>query len=334
VEVGGGHQAHGGAGDVERLHEVARDHARGGAMEEADEEDERRERPHHPAPRGWGRHGVLAYRLPARAHDAGGLIAMGGGVAYYVRASTSAVFSRRDSVEFGISLPGRGPLAKPDQVLAMAARADALGYASIFVTDHVVLPTSMARSVYPYSATRQLPGGAAQDYLEPLALLGALARETKRARLGTSVLVIPYRHPLVTAKILATLDRLSGGRLILGAGVGWLREEFEAVGAPPFEERGAVTDEYLAFMRQTWTTDPVSFRGRYVRVDNVHALPKPAQPAGIPVWIGGHTDGAVRRAARLGDGWHPLIMRPPGLLLPDEYAARVRQLKAWAKEAG
>jgi len=237
-------------------------------------------------------------------------------------------------VEFGISLPGRGPLAKPETVLAMAARADTLGYASVFVTDHIVLPASMARSVYPYSATRQLPGGAAQDYLEPLALLGALARETKRARLGTSVLVIPYRHPLVTAKILATLDRLSGGRIILGAGVGWLREEFEAVGAPPFEERGAVTDEYIALMRKTWTTDPVSFQGRYVRVDNVHALPKPAQPGGIPVWIGGHTDGAVRRAARLGDGWHPLIMRPPGLLLPDEYAARVRQLKTWAKEAG
>src|SRR5262245_619785 len=237
-------------------------------------------------------------------------------------------------VEFGISLPGRGPLAKPDTVLTMAARADALGYASILVTDHIVLPASMARSVYPYSTTRQLPGGAAQDYLEPLALLGALSRETKRARLGTSVLVIPYRHPLVTAKILATLDRLSGGRIILGAGVGWLREEFEAVGAPPFEERGAVTDEYIALMRRTWTTDPVSFQGRYVSVDNVHALPKPAQPGGIPVWIGGHTDGAVRRAARLGDGWHPLIMRPPGLLLPDEYASRVRQLKAWAKEAG
>ena len=237
-------------------------------------------------------------------------------------------------MEFGISLPGRGPLATPDQVLTMAARADALGYASIFVTDHIVLPASMARSVYPYSTTRQLPGGAAQDYLEPLALLGALARETKRARLGTSVLVIPYRHPLVTAKILATLDRLSRGRLILGAGVGWLREEFEAVGAPPFEERGAVTDEYIALMRTTWTTDPVSFRGRWVKVENVHALPKPVQPNGIPVWIGGHTDGAVRRAARLGDGWHPLIMRPPGLLLPDAYAARVRQLRTWAKEAG
>ena len=237
-------------------------------------------------------------------------------------------------MEFGISLPGRGPLAKPDQVLSIAAKADALGYASIFVTDHVVLPASMARSVYPYSASGQLPGGAAQDYLEPLAMLGCLARATKRARLGTSVLVIPYRHPLVTAKILATVDQLSGGRLILGAGVGWLREEFEALGAPPFEERGAVTDEYLRFMRATWTTDPVSFSGRYVSVHGVHALPKPAQRAGIPVWIGGHTDAAVRRAATLGDGWHPIALRPPGLLFPEEYATRARQIQAWAKDAG
>ena len=236
-------------------------------------------------------------------------------------------------MEFGISLPGRGPLAKPDQVLSIAAKADALGYASIFVTDHVVLPASMARSVYPYSATGQLPGGAAQDYLEPLAMLGCLARATKRARLGTSVLVVPYRHPLLTAKILATVDQLSGGRVILGAGVGWLREEFEALGAPPFEERGAVTDEYLRFMRATWTTDPVSFTGRYVSVHGVHALPKPAQPAGIPVWIGGHTDAAVRRAATLGDGWHPIALRPPGLLFPDEYATRARQIQAWAKDA-
>jgi alkanesulfonate monooxygenase SsuD/methylene tetrahydromethanopterin reductase-like flavin-dependent oxidoreductase (luciferase family) len=116
--------------------------------------------------------------------------------------------------------------------------------------------------------------------------------------------------------------------------VGWLREEFEALGAPPFEERGPVTDEYLRFMRATWTTDPVQFSGRYVSVQNVHALPKPAQPGGIPVWIGGHTDAAVRRAATLGDGWHPIALRPPGLLFPDAYAARARQIRAWAKEAG
>jgi probable F420-dependent oxidoreductase len=237
-------------------------------------------------------------------------------------------------VEFGFSLPGRGPLATPDQILKMATHADELRYGSLFVTDHVVLPASAARSVYPYHTSGQLPGGANQDYLDPLALLGWLAHATRRVRLGTSVLVVPYRNPLVTAKILATLDRLSGGRLILGAGVGWLREEFEAVAAPPFEERGRVTDEYIALMRATWTTDPVSFEGRYYRVKDVHALPKPAQPRGIPVWIGGHTDSAVRRAAALGDGWHPIALRPPGLLFPEEYGTRAAQIRTWAKEAG
>ncbi|MEK7716104.1 MAG: LLM class F420-dependent oxidoreductase [candidate division NC10 bacterium] len=237
-------------------------------------------------------------------------------------------------MEFGFALPGRGPLAKPDVVLRMATRADALRYDSVFVTDHVVLPASMARSVYPYSTTGRLAGGPAQDYLEPLAMLGYLAHATKRIRLGTSVLIIPYRNPLVTAKTLATIDRLSRGRVVLGAGVGWLREEFEALAAPPFAERGAVTDEYLALMRRAWTADPVSFEGRYYAIRDVHVLPKPAQRGGIPVWIGGHTDAALKRAGTLGDGWHPIGLRPPALLLPDEYAAKAKQVHAWAQRAG
>ena len=237
-------------------------------------------------------------------------------------------------MEFGFSIPGRGPLATPEQILKLATRADALRYSSLFVTDHVVLPATQARSVYPYASSGKLPGGADQDYLDPFALLGWLAHATRRVKLGTSVLVVPYRNPLVTAKILATIDRLANGRLILGAGVGWLREEFEAVAAPPFEERGRVTDEYLRLMRQTWTMDPVSFEGRYYRVKDVHALPKPAQKGGIPIWVGGHTDAAVKRAATLGDGWHPIALRPPGLLFPEEYKGRVAQIRTWAKEAG
>ena len=120
---------------------------------------------------------------------------------------------------------------------------------------------------------------------------------TAAVDLGTSVLVVPYRHPLTTAKMLATIDRLSKGRVILGVGTGWLREEFEAVGAPPFEERGRVTDEYIARMRRAWTTDPVTFDGTYARVKAVHVLPKPARPPGIPIWVGGHTDAAVRAQA-------------------------------------
>ena len=237
-------------------------------------------------------------------------------------------------MEFGFSLPGRGPLARPDVVLGMAERAEALRYASLFVTDHVVLPASTAGSVYPYSEGGQFPGGARQDYLEPLVMLSHLARATRRIKLGTSVLVVPYRNPLLTAKMLATIDVLSGGRVILGAGIGWLKEEFAALAAPAFPERGRVTDEYLSLMRATWTTDPVTFEGHYYRVHAVHALPKPVQRGGIPIWVGGHTDGALRRAATLGDGWHPIALRPPGLLVPDEYAAKVKQLHAYADAAG
>ncbi|HEY3100778.1 MAG TPA: LLM class F420-dependent oxidoreductase [Methylomirabilota bacterium] len=237
-------------------------------------------------------------------------------------------------MEFGFSLPGRGPLAGAETILKLATKAESLRFSSLFVTDHVVLPASMARSTYPYSTTGQLPGGAAQDYLEPLVTMGWLAHVTSRIRLGTSVLVVPYRNPVLVAKMLATIDRLSGGRVILGAGVGWLREEFEALAAPPFEARGAVTDEYLRLMRAAWTTDPVTFEGRYYSVRGVHALPKPAQRRGIPIWIGGHTDAAVRRAATLGDAWHPIALRPPGLLFPDEYAKRAKELRAWAQQAG
>ncbi len=237
-------------------------------------------------------------------------------------------------MEFGVAFSGRGPLASPDHLLRIAAKAESLRFSSLFVTDHVVLPASMARSVYPYSPSGHLPGGAAQDYLEPITLLAFLARATKRIRIGTSVLVVPYRHPLVTAKMLATVDRLSGGRVILGVGVGWLREEFEAVGAPPFEARGAATDEYLALMRAAWTTDPLTFEGRWTSARDVHALPKPVQPGGLPVWVGGHTESALRRAGTLGDGWHPIGLRPPAMLLPDEYATKVARVHEWAHKAG
>ena len=237
-------------------------------------------------------------------------------------------------MEFGLSLPGRGPLARPDIVLKIAAKAEALGYSSLFVTDHIVLPVSTAGSIYPYAPSGQFPGGSNQDYLEPLALLSHLAHATAKVRLGTSVLVVPYRNPLTAAKMLATIDVLSKGRVILGAGTGWLREEFEALGTAPFEERGHVTDEYLRLMRAVWTADPVSFTGRYYKLAAVHALPKPAQRGGIPIWIGGHTEAALRRAGTLGDVWHPIGLRPPARLPPDEYAQKVKRIHDHAKAAG
>jgi probable F420-dependent oxidoreductase len=165
-------------------------------------------------------------------------------------------------------------------------------------------------------------------------VLGYLAHATTRIRLGTSVLVVPYRNPLVTAKMLATLDVLARGRLILGIGTGWLAEEFEALQAPPFAERGVVTDEYIDVMRRAWTMDPVTVEGRHYRVKDVHALPKPVQRAGIPIWVGGHSDAAAKRAGRIGDGWHPIGGRPPAVLEPEAYAQKVEVVRRAAKDAG
>lgn len=236
-------------------------------------------------------------------------------------------------VHFGVSLSGRGPLAAPDIMLRIAERADALRFSSVFVTDHVVIPLA-SESVYPYSATGKVGADWAQGYLEPLTVLSWLARATRHVRLGTSVLVIPYRNPVVTAKMLATLDVLSGGRVILGAGVGWMREEFEALRTAPYSERGRVTDEYLRLMRECWTREPVTFRGAYYDLPAVSALPKPRQPGGIPIWVGGHTEAAIRRAGELGDAWHPIGLRPPVALHPAEYRERAEQVREWARRAG
>ncbi len=236
-------------------------------------------------------------------------------------------------MHFGFSLPGRGPLATPDALVKLAEKADALRYASLFVTDHVVIPVTY-NSPYPYSPTGKFAGDWTNGYLEPIALMSFLAGMTSRVRLGTSVLVVPYRNPVVTAKMLATLDVMSGGRVILGAGVGWLREEFEVLGSPPYAERGKVTDEYIRLMRACWTQEPAEFNGAYYRLPAVSALPKPRQKGGIPVWTGGHTDAALRRAGELADGWHPIGMRAPAMLFPAEYAEKAAIVHGWARKAG
>ena len=236
-------------------------------------------------------------------------------------------------MHFGFSLPGRGALATRDALVKLAQKADQLRYSSLFVTDHVVIPTSN-RSKYPYSTTGQVAGDWAQGYLEPLALMSFLAGLTTRVRLGTSVLVVPYRNPVVTAKMLATLDVMCGGRVILGAGVGWLEEEFQALAAPPYAERGRATDEYLRLMRECWTREPVEWKGRYYQMGEVSVLPKPQQERGIPIWTGGHTDAALRRTGELADGWHPIGHRPPAVLNAPEYAEKVAIIHGWAQKAG
>ena len=236
-------------------------------------------------------------------------------------------------MHFGLALPGRGALARPDALVTLARRAEALAYSSLFVTDHVIVPTAYD-STYPYSESGRVASDWSQGYLEPLALMSFLAGVTSRIQLGTSVLVVPYRNPVVTAKMLATLDVMSGGRVLLGAGVGWLREEFEALAAPPFDERGAATDEYIRLMRACWTKEPVAWKGRYYTMAEASVLPKPRQKDGIPIWTGGHTDAALRRTGELADGWHPIGLRPPAVLDPPEYAEKVAIIHGWAQKAG
>ena len=234
---------------------------------------------------------------------------------------------------FGTSVPTRGPLAGPDQLRALAQRADDLGFHHIWVSDHVILPRQVA-SFYPYAADGVATFLPDQPYFEPLAALNFLAGCTQNARLGTHVLILPYRNPVVAAKMLATLDVLSNGRLILGAGVGWMEEEFQALGLDTYARRGAVTDEYIQLYKELWTAENPSFDGEFYQLSGSGFSPKPAQKPHPPIWIGGHTGPAIRRAARHGDGWMPIGLRPPAILEPEELAALIARLRRLTVHAG
>jgi probable F420-dependent oxidoreductase len=236
-------------------------------------------------------------------------------------------------VAFGCTLPGRGPTADAAAYRAVAQAADELGYDSVWVSDHVVIPAHIASS-YPYSPDGDFGLAPTHPYLEPLVTLGFLAAATRRARLGIHVLVLPYRHAVLAAKMLATLDYLSNGRLDLGIGVGWMREEFEALGQPHYDRRGALTDEQVAVYKRLWTEDTPSFAGEFYRFEPIGAFPHPVQRPHPPIWVGGHTRPAIRRAGRLGDGWLPIGARPPADLPPPEIAAGLELLRAEARRHG
>lgn len=204
-------------------------------------------------------------------------------------------------MDFGCHLPVYGAAATREVLLGFARRMEALGYDSLWASDHVVIPYAIA-SRYPYSATGDFPLAPATPFLEPLTALSLVAGATERIRLGTTVLVLPHRHPVLAAKMLATLDHLAPGRVILGAGVGWMREEIEMF-AVPYERRGAWSDEAIRVMRACWAGERVEHRGEFWRFPPFAALPRPARGT-IPIWIGGHTPRALRRVAELGDGWH------------------------------
>ncbi|MBW2495893.1 MAG: TIGR03619 family F420-dependent LLM class oxidoreductase [Deltaproteobacteria bacterium] len=212
----------------------------------------------------------------------------------------------------GFPETGRGARACID----LARNAERLGFDSVWVTDHVVLPMDR-QTPYPHNASGHFPYTWDQEIFEPLTLMAALATATERVEIGVSVLVIPYRHPLLTAKMIATADQLSGGRILLGAGVGWLRDEFEALGLPSeyYDRRGAVTMDYLRAMQAAWTaTNGAAHEGEFVRFEAMGTRPLPARKPHPPVWIGGQGERVLRRTAELGQGYLAISSRPESLM--------------------
>lgn len=230
------------------------------------------------------------------------------------------------TIALGLLPPYRlGVASDPDWMRAFAQHADAAGFESLLTVEHVAVPVGYA-SRYPYSDTGRMPLAEDCELPDPLDLLAWLAGQTERIRLGTGILVLPEHHPLQLAKRCATIDRLSGGRLFLGVGVGWMREEVAALGIDP-DERGSRTDEAIDALRVIWQHDEPSFQGTHFRFDPVRSHPKPVQRS-IPILVGGHAPAAARRAGRRGDGFFPLGLS--GADLDERWA----QVQAAATEAG
>jgi probable F420-dependent oxidoreductase len=205
-------------------------------------------------------------------------------------------------MKFGVMFANIGPFATPEGAAALATAADEAGLESIWAVEHVVIPHGY-QSQYPYHESGRIPGGEDPDITDPLVWLGFVAGITRQIHLATGILIVPQRNPLVLAKECATLHKLSGGRFELGIGVGWLAEEFEALGVP-FADRGRRTDEYVEAIRALWSQDKAAYSGRYVNFAEAISRPQPAGGA-VPIVVGGHSEAAARRAGRLGDGFFP-----------------------------
>ncbi|MCY4589546.1 MAG: TIGR03619 family F420-dependent LLM class oxidoreductase [Alphaproteobacteria bacterium] len=237
-------------------------------------------------------------------------------------------------MRFGFQLMLRGSGLAPGDITRMVRTGEAAGFDIVAPNDHLVVPGGIA-STYPYSEDGAWAGAAIGECHEQLTALAFIAGLTERIRILTSVMVVPYRSPVLTAKVVATADVLSGGRVILGCGAGWMEEEFVAVGAAPFAERGRVTDEYLEIFRELWTGGRCSYSGRYARFSDVLFEPKPVQKPHPPIWIGGESPAALRRAARHGNGWYPAANNPRfRIATPDDLARGLGDLGAACEAVG
>src|SRR5579871_6770541 len=237
-------------------------------------------------------------------------------------------------MQIGFNAPTAGPLATADNLAKIVVGGEAMGFDYATFSDQVVIPRSIAAE-YPYSASGEFPSGARAERHEQLTEVAWIAAKTTRLRLVTSVMVVPHRPAVLTAKILSTIDVLSGGRLTLGIGAGWMREEFEAVNAPDFDARGTVTDEYVRAFIELWTNHAPKFDGKHVRFSNILLEPKPVQKPHPPIWIGGESGPALRRTARIGDAWYPIGTNPQNPLDSlTRFKAQVARLRKMTTEAG
>jgi probable F420-dependent oxidoreductase len=228
-------------------------------------------------------------------------------------------------MRFGLGLPHTGVRANGPSIITFAQRADALGFESLWCGDHILLPTA-GTNQYPYTADGSFPRDARVGFLETFTVLSYVAAVTQRIRLGSTVIILPYRNPIVQAKMFATLDVLSGGRVICGVGVGWLQKEFDSLGVP-YAERGPMSDEFLQIFHLLWTAEDPEFHGKYYQFDGMQFQPKPLQNP-FPIWVGGHSKRAIRRAIAYGHAWHPTRQTP------DFVAAHLPYLRQEAERAG
>jgi probable F420-dependent oxidoreductase len=226
-------------------------------------------------------------------------------------------------MEIGLSIPR---LPDAQGIRSFVKRAEELGFESVLAGDHIVLPTA-GTNQYPYTADGSFSRPSDEPFLETMTMLGYMAACTDTIKIGSTVIILPYRNPVVQAKMFASLDVLTNGRMICGVGVGWLEKEFDVLGVP-YAQRGAMSDEFLQIFKVLWTQADPEFHGQFYQIDAIQFYPKPVQQPHIPIWVGGHTRRALRRTAKYGDCWHTTRQTP------DFVAQNLPYLREQTEKAG